>query len=308
MANVIIGIHGLSNKPEPRLLSDWWEKSIREGLRNRGVENPDFDFEMVNWSMLLYKTPQHNDPDFKHDSAYLNQPYIEAAEGALKAYTERRRDRIREWVTDRFAGLAERIGGSRFAALEERIIASKGWEVPFYYDESKTLKDGDGQSQPARKVLVGTLTNAIKKRQDDRLMLISHSMGTTIAYDALRDLGREIPNFKVAQFVTMGSPLGLTFVKSKIKTERDYDRGRMRVRTPSVVTEKWVNYADRTDPVAAESHLRGDYGPNPAGIQVVDDLTDNDYTAPDGERIPHKSFGYLRTPELSDQIKDFLQG
>ncbi len=306
MANVIIGIHGLSNKPEPELLSDWWERSIREGLKNRGADNPDFKFVMVHWAKLLYKFPQHDDPDFKHDPSYLNQPYIEAASGALQEYTERWTDGVREWVTDRIGGLAERFGGKRLAAIEDRVMASKGWELAFYYDKSKTLDDGSGQPQPARQVLMDTLTNVIKENEVDRLMLIAHSMGTIIAYDVLRDLGRSDPEFKVAHFVTIGSPLGFTGVKNRVKKERDY--AGVRVRTPSVVKERWVNYADRRDPIAAESHLRGDYRANEAGVRVVDNLIRNDYTGVDGERKPHKSFGYLRTPELSDQIKDFLQG
>ena len=305
MANVIVGIHGLANKPEPQLLSDWWEASIREGLKNRGLDSADFKFVMVHWAKLLYKNLQHQDPDFEHDPSYLNQPYIKAVDGALEEYKERRRDRIREWLTDRAGGIIKKIRGPWLKAIENRVLGAKAWELEFYYNENETLKDEKGEPQPARKVLMGTLTEAIQHHEDDRLMLISHSMGTIIAYDVLRDLGQKTPDFTVEQFVTMGSPLGLTPVRARIYTERSY--AELRVRTPSVVKERWVNYADRRDPVAAESHLKGDYRPNAAGIQVEDDLVHNDYTAPDGERKPHKSFGYLRTPELSDQIKDFLQ-
>ncbi len=40
MTKVIIGIHGLANKPMRETLADWWEKAIREGLEvNRGLLN-----------------------------------------------------------------------------------------------------------------------------------------------------------------------------------------------------------------------------------------------------------------------------
>ena len=32
---VIIGIHGLGNKPSPPLLAKWWKEAIREGLSRR---------------------------------------------------------------------------------------------------------------------------------------------------------------------------------------------------------------------------------------------------------------------------------
>ena len=94
-------------------------------------------------------------------------------------------------------------------------------------------------------------------------MLIAHSMGTIIAYDVLREIGHAKnstydPDFELAHFMTIGSPLGLPHVKAKILKERGYAP----VRTPSVVTERWVNYADRKDPVALDVHLRDDYAEN----------------------------------------------
>ena len=138
-------------------------------------------------------------------------------------------------------------------------------------------------------------------------MLISHSMGTIISYDALRDLGQQDPDFAVQHFVTMGSPLGIPHVTANIEGERAYDAATP-VRTPTVVRERWVNYADRRDPVAVDSHLRDDFKANISEVRVEDDLIVNDYLTPiEKESKPHKSFGYLRTPELSEQIRDFLQ-
>ena len=131
-------------------------------------------------------------------------------------------------------------------------------------------------------------------------MLIAHSMGSIIAYDVLRDLGRSDPEFTVEQFVTIGSPLGLEPVKARAHIEG------IASEVPRVVSEKWVNYADPADVVAVETNLRGDFGPNGRGVQVEDHLVSTDYMALDRERKPHKSYGYLRTPELSEQIREFL--
>jgi hypothetical protein len=54
-------------------------------------------------------------------------------------------------------------------------------------------------------------------------------MGSIIAYDVLRIIRRETPPVPVDHFVTIGSPLGLPHVKTKIYEENDL------VRTPSVV-------------------------------------------------------------------------
>lgn len=113
--------------------------------------------------------------------------------------------------------------------------------------------------RPARQVLIGELTEAIKPFKDDDLMLIAHSMGSIIAYDVLRDLGQDMPDFNVEQFVTIESPLGISAVKARIYSERSY--ADVPVRTPSVVKEKWVNYADPADAVVVDAHLRAQTRP-----------------------------------------------
>ena len=178
-------------------------------------------------------------------------------------------------------------------------------DLAFYYDEERQIRDGNGQMGQARRVLMDGLMNTLVPLRGDRLMLIAHSMGSIIAYDVLRDLGRQDRDFPIHRFVTIGSPLGLFEVKNRVYTER-IAFSDVPVRTPTVVTDGWVNYADRWDPVAFDIHLGDDYQPNGAGVRVVDDLVLNDYISPKGERNSHKSYGYLRTPELSDYIREFL--
>lgn len=145
MTNVIICIHGLANKPEPEVLSDWWEKAIREGLNNRGVAVADFKFVMVHWAKFLYKNLQHQDSDFDFDPLYLNQPYIKAVDGALKRYDEGIGDRIRGWGTDIAGNLMGKIRGPLgLSAIEDRLLEPKVRDPAYYYDENQQLKDGAG--------------------------------------------------------------------------------------------------------------------------------------------------------------------
>ena len=306
MANVIIGIHGLANKPQPEVLSGWWEAAIREGLKkNCGVEGAPFNFQMVHWAGFLYKNLQHQDANFDFDPLYIDQPYIEADPNALKKYEAGLIDRARKWGTGIAGTIMDKIRGPlRLEKIEDRLLEQKVRDLNFYYDKDKELTGRNGQRRSAREVLIAELTEAIKPLKDDRLMLIAHSMGTIIAYDVLRDLGQDIPDFNVEQFVTIGSPLGLTAVKNRVYSERGY--ADVPVRTPTVVKERWVNHADPADTVAVDAHFRDDFGPNASGIRVEDDLVHTDYVAPSGQRRPHKSFGYLRTPELSEKVRDFL--
>jgi hypothetical protein len=55
---VIIGIHGLANKPPVDEKTRWWKSAIAEGLtRNVGLAAPDFAFEFVYWADLRYEAP-----------------------------------------------------------------------------------------------------------------------------------------------------------------------------------------------------------------------------------------------------------
>ena len=178
-------------------------------------------------------------------------------------------------------------------------------DLHFYYEESQQILERDGKMGKAQTVLRAELREALIPHKGRRIMLIAHSMGTIIAYDVLREIGHsgDHTDFKLPHFVTIGSPLGLPHVKAKILEERDYAS----VRTPSVVTERWVNYADRKDPVAFDVHLWDNYGEIKSKIRVEDDLVLNDYPKnAEGDRNHHKSYGYLRTPEVSNHIKHFL--
>lgn len=309
MTTVIVGVPGLANKPDKDILADWWEKSIREGLaKNCGLQDADFEFQMVYWADLLYKYPQHQDVALNFDSLYNGQPYTQAPPGPLKRHTQGRRRRVRSILF----GFAE----SAFEAFRHRFHLNlrDDWvlgnikllrDLDFYYDEDRRIHDRDGQPRQARRVLMDELQITLLRLEGRRIFVIAHSTGSIIAYDVLRDIGREDIAFAVADFVTIGSPLGLPTVKANIHRERE-SYARVPVRTPTIVTDRWVNYADPDDPITIDSRLRDDYRPNDRGIRVQDVPIFNSYLTPEGERKPHKSYGYLRTPELSAHIRDAL--
>ncbi len=301
----IIGIHGLANKPEKRVLTEWWKNSIREGLEQTcGVKDPQFDFEMVYWADLLYKSPQHQDKLFNFDSLYNDEPYIQA-EGKLERYEESWWDKMRAG-SFALAGTSLDFLKQKFGmtSLADWVLEKTLKDLAFYYDDERMISSRfkPPQLMQARLVLQHELRDILIPLKGEKLMLISHSMGTIIAYDVLRDIGISDPDFEIDQFVTLGSPLGLPHVKAKILEERSH------VRTPSVVTGRWVNYATRKDPVALDTHLRDDYSTNSKGIRVEDDIIVNGYLSLSKEPNHHKSYGYLRTPELSEHIHDFLYG
>lgn len=274
MSNVIIGIHGLSNKPPAETLQQGWEAAILEGLRiNHGIGRVALNFVSVYWADVMYAQPDP-DPDL----------YREAKAGAIKRYDEGWLDALREnafdWGGDIIDAMKKYFG---MDALADQVLNEKLKDLALYYEDH-------GKRSELRK----RLADEILKNRDKRIMVLSHSMGTIIAYDVLRSMGKVNPRLIVDHFVTLGSPLGLPHVKYKIAQENHL------VRTPSIV-RKWSNFADKRDPVAVDVHLADDYKENDYGVRVEDDLVANDWGG-----LHHKSYGYLRTPEVSSVLKNFI--
>ncbi|MDJ0838100.1 MAG: hypothetical protein QNK37_16410 [Acidobacteriota bacterium] len=291
---IIIGVHGLANKPHREELEDGWRKAIEEGLGST-----PFQFEIVYWAKFLYKHPLHRDSAFSFDPLYNDQPYVPAEPGALKRYNDGWWDAVRAELSDIIDTPLEAVRDSLgTSSLGNFLLRKKLRDLQFYWDTNRMLQNSEGKMEPAADVLRNELRNTLLKYKDHQILLLTHSMGTIISYDVLRDLGRDHDHsdLRIPCYITFGSPLGLPIVKSKIKRER-WDK---KLRSPSVV-ERWVNFSDKKDPVAADTHLKGDYGPNTRGVKVEDDLVCNDYPG-----NPHKSYGYLRTPELSEAIAKFL--
>ena len=95
MAKIIVGIHGLANKPTKEKLAEWWKRSISEGLeKNCGIANAEFDFQMVHWADLLYKYPVHQNNDFKFDKLFNDEPYIDGGGGPFERYDDGMLDNI----------------------------------------------------------------------------------------------------------------------------------------------------------------------------------------------------------------------
>lgn len=278
MSHIVIGIHGLSNKPEASVLEQWWREAMLEGLKkNKGIQRPSLNFTSVYWADVMYDKPEIQPPG--HADSY--KP---AEEGKIKRYDENWIDALREKARDLGGDILDTFKGAfGIDKTADLVLRKRLSDLSRYYQE------------PAiREELRRRLKDEISNHPNKKILLIAHSMGSIIAYDVLRALGKENPQLAIEHFLTIGSPLGLPHVKLKIMEER------APVRTPTIV-KRWSNLADRRDPVAVDIHLADDYGPNAAQVKVHDDLVLNDWGG-----INHKSYGYLRTPELSDLLAEFI--
>ncbi len=123
-------------------------------------------------------------------------------------------------------------------------------------------------------------------------IVIGHSQGSMVAFEVLRKLKKA--DCDVRLFVTIGSPLGLQEVQDELKKG-----GRLAV--PECV-DRWLNVAERLDPVALDAGLANDYAKNTAGV-ALEDVTGLRIN-PDWKTNPHSGTGYLRIAEVRAAVRD----
>jgi len=301
MAKVIIGIHGLGNKPSKEVLKSWWEKSMIEGLRNT---NQDFElpnFELIYWADLLYEKPLDEKLKDKKHHLYLSEKYV-PSKGANKIANHDLRKKILDW----YDKAADKIFLNEdmtinYSFIPDTIIHNYFKDLEAYY--SNNTITSKGIIILARDEIRNRVADVLKKYQNDDIFLIAHSMGSIIAFDILKF---SLPKLKISTFATIGSPLGIPFVRSKIALEQkvalnDGDK----LKTPRGV-KIWYNFSDLEDVVAINYSLQDDFKENKSGVKAVDFIVNNDYEI-ENEKNPHKSFGYLRTPEFSNALLEFMQ-
>lgn len=302
MSKIIIGIHGLGNKPPKEILEEWWIKSICEGLKN--IDRFQFKpkFEMVYWADILNDKPLNNLITDPENPYYLDEPYTPGANLAtLKQNTRRKKflGFLEEQMDKIF--LNEDLS-SNFEFVSEMVFKKYFKELEIYY--SKQPKVNDSSYKSIKDIIRNRLAETLKKHKGKEIFLVSHSMGSIIAYDVCTFL---VPDIKIYTLITMGSPLGFPVIVSKIAEELKISHTKIgKLQTPPNIQKKWVNYSDLEDNVALNYDLNDDYEANSFGVRVTDEIIQNNYSVGE-ERNPHKSYGYLRTPEFSNLVADFIE-
>jgi len=301
MKKVIIGIHGLGNKPPKSLLQKWWKDSIVEGFINASLSAKLPDFELIYWADILYDKPMNN-REKDHKSIYfLDEPYTKAPDTSeLKDHTFRKR--VLKFISKYLKKiLLNEDKTLNYSFLTGYIVKKYFKDLDIYYLDD--CKDENNNLCKARELIRNRIADAINKYEDCEICIIAHSMGSIVAYDVLNYL---LPNKKISTFITIGSPLGLPIVISKIAEEqKKLFCEKPILTTPPGITSNWFNLADLNDFVALNYRIEDDFSSNEYNVAPQDVLVRNNYHI-NGISNPHKSFGYLRAPEVSLILDEFI--
>lgn len=307
--STVIYVHGINNKPPASVLKCQWDTALfntRLGDRSRMAYWVNRDF----YPTPLDETCAEGDVVNVDDEEMTTRAVMALARG--ESGTERLAlKREIEAMTDdpaRQAWLkivADKMIQSTVVSQHEMrsaAVRAKVLLVPPFLRRLITEKITRAFLRDVHDFLfVKERRDAMEQTLIDRLaagggpfVVIAHSQGSMIAYDVLRQLD---PNrFKVPLFVTIGSPLGLQEVQDAL---RQWAGAGGRLPFPSCV-KRWVNVADRLDPVAFDVDISDEFQgsiENPrARIQLN----------PDSPRHPHSATGYLKTEEVRTPVREVL--
>jgi hypothetical protein len=248
---VIVYVHGNGNKVRAELLKRQWDQALLG--RDAGEET-----RMAYWAPLLHAEPL---PDPEFDEAERvdvageelpalarglePEPAVGPAPGALEAYTRRMTYTAEAMVDgDQDGALPsgevqpEVLPLPRSARIRvfENLVRVTFADVHAYFFR--------GFAEAMREVLRRTIADI-----DEPFVLISHSLGTIVAYDVLREPAMR--GLRVPLLVTVGSPLGVREVQDLVTSPLE---------VPTCVGE-WINASDLRDVVALDHAVRGDYAP-----------------------------------------------
>ncbi len=290
----LILVHGRSqeNKDGGEVKKDWikaWEK----GLQKNGLNNPltDVDIHFPYYGDTLAQMVAGKSAD-------------EAAEVIIKGAGAPPPDEqqvMREMINEiaLHEGVAE---VDTIAALAPEVI-QKGPQNWGWVQGILSVLD---KIEPvsARLVALVTadvakyLTNAaIRQNINDGVLkalkpgqeavVVAHSLGTVVAYQVLMSRPSQFPNVPVKLFVTLGSPLAITAVKSRIRPHT----------FPKPISA-WYNAMDRDDVVSLYPLTKKYFntGGTIENHEDVDNWTDNQ----------HGISGYLDDAKVAKQIYDGL--
>lgn len=290
--NRIIFVPGKNPKPPV-------EAHRRQLLRCllRGVEraNPaaaheieaDSDlFQLIGWNHLYYQSDKPPDEDLPWIEKLLKQDGPTHQDVAEALSIRRRMAWVLYTLADTFNSL--------IPLLPDPAVRSSIRETARYFSNEGNV------GHRVRELLKAPLREMCAR--GERVLVIGHSMGSVVAYDALWELTHLEKNpGRVDLFLTIGSPLGMRFAQQRLLGT--HEKGSRRY--PHNIRH-WTNMTAQGDLTALDAGLRDDYAAMLA-LGVVESITDVDggifnFFRSDLGLNVHRSYGYLANPRVGEVI------
>jgi len=298
-------IHGRGMKPSAGQLLREWRAAIDRGLERDHPKGPDLDNVLVQltyYGDLLEKLsmPENYNRAAHHadrqnaltalvarkNSKQFRRVHYEAVPGKTS---------LREFWADIGAPLSEVLG---FGETRIRYILP---ELRPYWD------DTDGFGELTRSRFRSHLEPALARGDD--IMVVSHCLGSVIAYDTFWQLSRNDGrnDARVNVWVTLGSPLADDYVRHRVEGGRRRRARGEEVTYPDLVNT-WLNVAAEDDFVCHDETMENDYRDmlERRLISRIRDYRIYNLAESFGRSNPHSALGYLVHPRMARILNEWL--
>ncbi len=282
-------IHGIGNKTAVEKLHEHWLRSLTGGGTGLDLRAEGVTTSMVYWADVMYGEPA---PAEDAMAEAVDEATLEVVEGARPTAMSGVGGSAEEAAF--MTSLAAKLGGTLAAATSVSAIApgrtaaptsAQAERIPLPWPVKEAflqafLRDVHhylfNTSHSPRQGVEYRVRDEIRRRFVDALaaapkhgphVVVSHSMGTVIAYDCLKRVA-DCP--AVNGLMTIGSPLGLDEIQDKMAPDWTRANGF----PTAALAGDWVNVFDRLDPVAGfDPFLADDF--EKVGNQVIRDIEES---------------------------------
>lgn len=308
----LVMIHGRDFKPSRTDLKQLWTRALRHGVKRdypdllAGFDDVELDF--------IYYGHLSGDCLRSHKRKYNAEKDLANRRQTLKELKGWQRE---DFLGDKGAKNYRRLLGRssakarladlvatplRIFHLDEILISKVAPDMRYYWN-----MDSEYASN-LRWKLTAPMAEALTNQDD--VMLISHSLGSVIAFDVLWKFSyygeyRELRErgTRVNHWLTMGSPLGNETVKQRLKGAAA--TGPRRYPT---IARKWTNIAAKDDFICHDERIGDDYR-KMAGSHLEEPVVDIDafnLAVRGSKSNPHHGAGYLVMPQVADAVAAWL--
>ena len=287
---IVLYVPGLLPKPEPGVHREALLRCLLAGLERidesvaEAVAATTGGFDIVSWTYDFYGEYRDIALDNEAIEHLISQPTASERDIAEASSWRRRLARWIYTLGDRLPFLIPHIANER-TELHLR-------DLHRYVDDDNEI------AQHTRRMLKIVLRAAMEGRHP--VLLVAHSMGSVIAYDALWEMSQaERDHAGVDLLLTMGSPLGQRYMQKRIKGQGSAGKARY----PANIG-RWKNLTAVGDLTAIDPRLQNDFG-DMLKLGLVDNFEDKaiyTYFRLDGVLNVHAEYGYLVNEETARTV------